>query len=136
MQVPEIRLDIQSSEELSGYAIIATFREMAGSHEVTATDVESKVHLGDVVGNTVVVAFDIVVQKFIWILFVRLVFCPAREHFLGAEIYSRQYVHRAWGKWDSWSSQAKFGSSNCTFLTPASYKMSNSFLTAILISQK
>ena len=52
----------------------------------TSADVQTEVHLADVVRDAVVVALDVRVQQFIWCLRVQLILCPPLEHLLRAEI--------------------------------------------------
>lgn len=81
------RLNRKGSKERRCDAIISAFREMSRTAEITTTNVQAKVHLVLVLGETVVVAIDVHFEKLVQGFRVRFVGVPAFDHFFGAEVF-------------------------------------------------
>lgn len=81
-----VGVDVEFLEELGGDTVVAALREVARADEVAAAEVDADVEVGGPLGEAVVVQLDVFLEGLVGAVLVELVFLPALEHLVGAEV--------------------------------------------------
>lgn len=84
-----VGVHVQLLEQLDGNAVVTAFGEVTAADEVTAAQVDTDVHVGGQVGETVVVLLDVLLEHVVGAVHVQRVFLEAVQELVGAEVCRR-----------------------------------------------